>query len=186
MKEWEKKRDVMQSYDSTAHLYDMRYAGEQTAKIAAAMKSINLEKHNLILDVGCGTGLLFSYVANKVRMVVGLDISRKILFQARAKAKKFQNVHLICADADNMSLKENIFDSAFAVTLIQNMPNPPESLNEIERVTREDAFIVITGLKKKFSIEVFEELLKKAGLNLFALMNENLKCHVAVCSKILH
>jgi len=186
MKEWDKKRDVMQSYDSTAHLYDMRYAEEQTAKIEAAMKSINLEKHNSVLDVGCGTGLLFSYVANKARMVVGLDISRKILFQARAKAKKFPNVHLICADADNMPLKKVIFDYAFAVTLIQNMPNPPESLNEVERVTRENAFIVITGLKNKFSLEVFEELLKKAGLDLFALMNENLKCHVALCTKILY
>jgi len=186
MKEWDKKRDVMQSYDSTAHLYDMRYAGEQTAKIEAAMKSMNLEKHNLILDVGCGTGLIFSYVANKARMVVGLDISRKILFQAKAKAKKFQNVYLICADADNIPLKKGIFDYAFAVTLIQNMPNPLESLNEVERVTRENAVIVITSLQKKFSLEVFEKLLKKAGLNLFALMNENLKCHVALCTKILH
>ena len=186
MKEWEKKRDVMQSYDSTAHLYDMRYAGEQTAKIEAAMKSINLEKHNLILDVGCGTGLLFSYVASKARMFIGLDISRKILSQANVKAEKFQNVHLICADADNMPLKENIFDYAFAVTLIQNMPNPLRTLNEVKRVTRGNAVIVITGLKKKFSLEVFEKLLKKAGLNLSDLLNENLKCHVAVCTKILH
>ncbi len=185
MKGWEKKRDVMQSYDSTAHLYDMRYAGEQIAKIEAAMKSVNLERHNLVLDVGCGTGLLFSYVANKVRMVVGLDISRKILFQAKAKAKKFQNVHIICADADNMPLNENIFDYAFAVTLIQNLPNPPKSLNEVKRVTRENAIIVITGLKKRFSIEVFEKLLKKADLIFSAVIDENLKCHVAVCTKIL-
>jgi len=186
MKGWEKKRDVMQSYDSTAHLYDMRYDGEQIAKIEAAMKSINLERHNLVLDVGCGTGLLFGYVASKAGMVVGLDISRKILFQAKGKAKKLENVHLICADADNMPLKEGIFDCAFVVTLVQNMPNPLESLNEVKRVTRENAVIVITGLKKKFPLEVFEELLKKADLNLSAMMNENLKCHVAVCTKFLH
>ena len=186
MDQWDKKRNVMQRYDLTAHLYDMRYAEEQTAKIEAAMKSINLEKHNLVLDVGCGTGLLFGYVANKARMVVGLDISRKILFQAREHAKKFSNVHLICADADSVPLKENIFDYAFAVTLIQNMPNPLENLNELKRVTKETAVIVVTGLKKKFSLEVFEELLRNAGLTMFALKNENLRCHVAVCTKLLH
>lgn len=186
MDQWDKKRNVMQRYDLTAHLYDMRYAEEQTAKIEAAVKSINLEKHNLVLDVGCGTGLLSDYVANKARMVVGLDISRKILFQAREHAKKFPNVHLICADADTMPLKENIFDYAFAVTLIQNMPNPLENLNEVKRVTKETAVIVVTGLKKKFSLEVFEELLRNAGLNMFALKNENLRCHVAVCTKLLY
>jgi len=181
MDQWDKKRNVMQRYDLTAHLYDMRYAEEQTAKIEAAMKNINLEKHNSVLDVGCGTGLLFGYVANKARIIVGLDISRKILSQAREHAKKFPNVHLICADADNMPLKENIFDHAFAVTLIQNMPNPLKTLNKVKRATKKTAVIVVTGLKKKFSLEVFEELLRNAGLDIFALKNENLRCHVAVC-----
>jgi malonyl-CoA O-methyltransferase len=186
MDQWDRKRSVMQRYDLTAHLYDMRYAEEQTAKIEAAMKNINLEKHNSVLDVGCGTGLLFGYVANRARMVVGLDISRKILCEARERAKRFPNVHLICADADNIPLKENVFDYAFAVTLIQNMPNPLRTLNEIRRVTRKNAVVVTTGLKMKFSLEAFEELLRNAGLDILALENENLKCHVAVCTRLLH
>lgn len=185
MSQWDKKRDVTQHYDLTAHLYDMQYAEEQTAKIEAAVKSINLEKHNLVLDAGCGTGLLFDYVANKAKTIVGLDISRKILLQAKGREKNFPNVHLILADADNMPLKENIFDYAFAVTLIQNMPNPLETLNEVKRVTKENAVVVVTGLKKKFSLKVFEELLRNAGLNVIALKSESLKCHVAVCTQFL-
>jgi len=184
MDQCDRKRNVMIRYDLTAHLYDMRYAEEQTAKIEAAMKNINLEKHISVLDVGCGTGLLFGYVANRARMVVGLDISRKILCAARERAKRFPNVHLICADADNIPLKENVFDYAFAVTLIQNMPNPLRTLNEIRRVTRKNAVVVTTGLKKKFTLEAFEELLRNAGLDILALENENLKCHVAVCPRL--
>ena len=90
------------------------------------------------------------------------------------------------ADADNMPLKENVFDYAFAVTLIQNMPNTLKTLNEVKRVTAEAAVIVVTGLKKRFSLEVFEELLRKAGLKIVTLKNENLNCHVAVCTKLLH
>jgi ubiquinone/menaquinone biosynthesis C-methylase UbiE len=186
MSQWDKKRDVMQRYDSTAHLYDMQYAEEQTAKVEAAMKSVNLEKHNLVLDAGCGTGLLFGCVANKAKTIVGLDVSRKILFQAKEQAKNFPNMHLIWADADNMPLKENVFDYAFAVTLIQNMPNPLKTLSEVKRVTKENAVVVVTGLKKKFSLEVFEELLRNAGLNTAVLKNENLNAHVAVCTKVLH
>jgi len=186
MSEWDKKRDVMHRYDLTAHIYDMRYAEEQTAKIEAVMESISMEKEGLVLDVGCGTGLLFEYVACKAEAIVGLDISRKIVLQAKKHAKKFPNVHLILADADNMPLKEDVFSHVFALTLIQNTPNPLKTLNEIKRVTKGNAVIVITGLKKKFPIKAFKRLLHDTGLDVIALKNESLKSHVAVCTKFLH
>lgn len=181
MSEWNKKRDVMQRYDLTAHIYDRRYADEQTAKIEAAVKSINVEKHNLVLDAGCGTGLLFNYVTNKAETLVGLDTSRKILFQAKRRAKRFLNVQLICADAENIPLKEGVFDYVFAVTLIQNTPNPVKTLNEIKRVAKREASVIVTGLKKKFTLETFKGLLGEADLRVIALKDKNLKCHVAVC-----
>jgi len=186
MSEWDKKRGVMHRYDLTAHIYDMQYAEEQTAKIGAALEGLKMEKHSLVLDAGCGTGLLFGYVADKAEATVGLDISRKILLQAKKRVKNFQNIHLILADADNMPLNENIFSHVFGITLIQNMPNPAKTLNEIRRVAKDDAIIVITGMKKAFTLEEFEELLRDAGFNIVALKDEGLKCYVAVCTKIYH
>jgi len=184
MSEWIKKREVMQRYDSTADIYDMRYAEEQAAKIEAALEGLNKENYGSVLDAGCGTGILFDCVANRAKTTVGLDISRKILFQAKKHAKNFQNVHLILADVDNMPLKETTFNHVFGITLIQNTPNPVETLNEIRRVAKKDAVIVVTGLKKAFSLEGFEELLWNAGLNIVALRDEGLKCYVAVCTKL--
>jgi len=186
MNEWDKKRALTHRYDLTAHIYDMQYAEEQTAKIRVALEGLRIEKHSLILDAGCGTGLLFGYVADKAETTVGLDISRKILLQAKKRAENFQNINLILADADNMPLKENIFSHVFAVTLIQNMPKPAKTLNETRRVAKDDAAIVITGMKKAFLLKEFEELLQDAGFNIAALKDEGLKCYVAVCTKIYH
>lgn len=186
MSEWDKKRDVMHRYDLTAHIYDTRYAEEQTAKIEAVIESINMEKEASVLDVGCGTGLLFEYVANKAEAIVGLDISRETLLQAKRHAKKFANVHLILADSDNVPLKEDVFSHVFALTLIQNTPNPFKTLNEIKRVSKENAVIIVTGLKKKFPIKAFKRLLHDAGLDVIAVKSESLKCHVAVCTKFFH
>lgn len=186
MSEWDKKRDVMHRYDLTAHIYDTRYAEEQTAKIEAVMESINMEKEGLFLDVGCGTGLLFNYVSHKAKAIVGLDISRETLFQAKKYAKKFANVFLVLADSDSVPLKGDVFNHVFALTLIQNTPNPFKTLNEIKRVSKQNAVIVVTGLKKKFPIKAFKRLLHNAGLGVVALQNESLKCHVAVCTKFLH
>jgi ubiquinone/menaquinone biosynthesis C-methylase UbiE len=182
MSAWDKKRDVMQRYDLTAHIYDIRYAEEQRAKIEAAMESINMEKQGLVLDVGCGTGLLFEYVSHKAKAIVGLDISRRILLHA----KKFPNVHLVLADADNMPLKGDIFGSVFALTLIQNTPSPVKTLNEIKRVAKGNVVIVISGLKKKFPVKTFTRLLHDAGLVVITLRNESLKSRIAVCTKSIH
>lgn len=186
MSEWDKKRDVMHRYDSTAHIYDTRYAEEQTAKIEAVIESINMEKEVSVLDVGCGTGLLFNYIVSKTKMIVGLDISRETLLQAKKRARKFANVYLILADSDNVPLKEDVFSHVFALTLIQNTPNPFKTLKEIRRVSKENTVIIVTGLKKKFPIEAFKRLLHDAGLNVIASKSESLKCHVAVCTKFFH
>jgi len=186
MSEWDKKREVMQRYDLTAHIYDIQYAEEQAAKIEAALEGLKIEKNDHALDAGCGTGILFEYVADKAETTVGLDISRKILLHAKERAKNFRGVCLILADADNVPLKDNTFSYIFAFTLIQNMPDPVKALNEMGRVAKEDAVIVVTGLKKAFTLQGFEEFLRNAELNTVVLKNEGLKCYVAVCTKLSH
>jgi ubiquinone/menaquinone biosynthesis C-methylase UbiE len=184
MSEWNKKLRIMQRYDLTAHIYDMRYSEEQTAKIHAVLESVQLKWHSVILDAGCGTGLLFDHVAEKAETIVGLDISRNILLLAKERSRKFANVHLIWADADSLPFNDEVFSHAFAITLIQNMPNPAKTLKELERATKNDAVIVVTGLKKKFSLEAFVKLLRKTGLSKIEIKNENLKCYVAICFKV--
>ena len=185
MDEWGQKHSIMQRYNATAKIYDMRYAEEQIIKIETALRSVKLKKHSLVLDCGCGTGLLFSYVAEKAEMIVGLDVSRKILDEARKKAKSFNNISLVLADADYTPFKNNVFSHVFAVTLLQNMPNPEKTLTEVCRIAKENAFIVVTGLKKSFSLHNFKNLLCKSELNLIRIESgdESLNCHVAVCIK---
>ena len=180
MSEWKKKRSIMRRYDLTAHIYDMRYAEEQTAKIKAALEGLNIEGGSLVLDVGCGTGILFDYITDKA-MTVGLDVSRKLLITAKERAKKFKDVHLVLADADNMPFRQNVFTYVFAFTVVQNMPNPAATLNEIRRIAKRNAIIVISGLKRVFSKNVFEELLRSARLRSVVWKDEGLKCYVAVC-----
>ncbi|MEM3731076.1 MAG: class I SAM-dependent methyltransferase [Candidatus Bathyarchaeia archaeon] len=173
----------MERYNLTANLYDMRYAEEQEAKFKAALESLKTGNYGMVLDVGCGTGLLFRHVASKAEEVVGLELSKGTLLKAKERAKDFQNVHLVMADADVMPFQKDVFNTVFAFTLIQNMPEPAKTLNEIKRVAKETANITVTGLKKVFSIQKFENLLRNAGLKIVFLRGENLKCHVAVCIK---
>ena len=65
MSEWNKKRRIMRRYDQSAKVYDAQYREEQEAKIRTAMNNLTLSRDSVILDAGCGTGLLFGHVAEK-------------------------------------------------------------------------------------------------------------------------
>ena len=165
-------------YDLTAGMYEERYAEEQEAKYHAALA--NVKPKGLILDVGCGTGLLFSHVASEAANVIGVDVSRGLLLQARERAKPLSNVDLVQADADHLPFKDNEFNEVFAFTVLQNMPKPIETLVEIRRTARDGAVVTVTGLKKTFSTEALRKLLRIAGLHVVSVKNEEkLKCYVA-------
>jgi ubiquinone/menaquinone biosynthesis C-methylase UbiE len=187
MSGWHKKRRVLICYDTTASIYDRRYAEEQAAKVEAALENVRIEKEGLILDVGCGTGILFDRVADEADGIIGLDFSKKCLLQAkeRIRNRHLRNVQLILADADNMPFHDEVFNTVFAMTILQNMPSPSETLAEIKRVSRNDAFFVVSGLKKIFTKKGFEQLLKNSQLNTLMLEDEKLKCYVAVCTNLL-
>jgi ubiquinone/menaquinone biosynthesis C-methylase UbiE len=177
---WNQKRATMQRYNLTARMYEMRYAEEQAAKYEAALEHLNINGRR-VLDVGCGTGLLFNKVAAQAQTVVGVDISSKLLHQAKERARAFSNVHLVQADADHLPFTSRYFNVVFAFTMLQNMPNPSETLNEIKRNAQQAASIVVTGLKKVFSLEAFQKLLQDDGLQVVHIETaEPLKCYVAV------
>ena len=177
----------MRRYDATAHIYDARYEEEQTAKYVAALENLQDRELELVLDVGCGTGLLFSHIKQTARRIVGLDISRKSLLKAKERLRNLTNTEIICADADFMPLREGTVDRLFAITVLQNSPNPAQTLRELKQVSKNEADFVVTGLKKVFSSVDFKGLLQEAGLRVEPLVDEEtLKCYVAMCKKMYH
>jgi ubiquinone/menaquinone biosynthesis C-methylase UbiE len=177
---WEKKRKVIVRYNCTAEMYEERYAEEQKAKYKAALENINLSDC-IVLDAGCGTGLFLSQIANVAKLVVGIDISHKLLLKAWEKSKRFENVLILRADLDYLPFSESFFDGIFAFTVLQNMPNHSRTVKELRRISKSDARIVLTGLKKAFPQTTFIDLIENSAFKIICFIdNEDLKCNIAI------
>ena len=180
MTTWKDKRKIMQRYDVTAEMYDERYAGEQRAKYQKALENVNVAGRT-VLDVGCGSGLFFSQVASQADMVVGVDVSSKLLLKAKEQANALRNVFVLQADADHLPFRDGFFGAVFAFTVLQNMPKPPETLSELKRVAKDRGRVVVTGLKKAFPLNAFMDVLEGSGLRVVAFVDdEAVNCYVAV------
>jgi ubiquinone/menaquinone biosynthesis C-methylase UbiE len=184
MQAWNQKKRIMRRYDQSARVYDIQYFDEQETKIRTIMKNLRMPRGIRILDVGCGTGLLFGNTVDRADFTVGIDISRGLIQEAKKKTQHCRNVALVLADADNMPLLDKSFDTIFAVTLLQNMPTPTATLTEFKRVARQAASIVVTGLKKHFTQEGFLKMLHEADLIVDTLkLDDKGREYVSICRK---
>ena len=169
----------MRRYNLTAQIYDARYSEEQEAKYKAALNELKLDSGNMVLDVGCGSGMFFSKVAGRVAELVGVDVSRGLLLSAKERARTYPNVSIIQADADHLPFRHGLFSHMFAFTVLQNMPNPAKTLHELKLTSQKNAFFIVTGLKASISLEAFGQILESAGLRVVSLKDEDvLRCYV--------
>lgn len=155
------KREVAEAYDALGgRIYDLRYAEEQESKYRLLLERIQPEAADVVLDVGCGTGLLLKRLDSNG---VGLDVSPGLLSAARSKIDSPSNRELVQADAENMPFRDSVFHKTYSVTLIQNTLNPEKAIMEMKRVSRQGSKLAITALKKGFSEDRFASLFDGAG-----------------------
>jgi ubiquinone/menaquinone biosynthesis C-methylase UbiE len=175
----------MRHYDRQARIYDAQYLGEQNAKIENILNNIEFGSNEIVLDLGCGTGFLFQHVAKRVGLLVGIELSSEAIREAKKRTENMPNIVLVRADADYTPFPDRIFGKVFAVTLLQNMPEPTKTISEMKRVGKPQAVFAVTGLKKKFTTESFVDLLERARLKVVTLItNQRLKGHVMVCTNL--
>ena len=68
----------------------------------------------------------------KLDIVVALMFHANFLLKAKEQARAFGNVFVLQADADHLPFRDAFFDFVFAFTVLQNMPKPSETLNELK------------------------------------------------------
>jgi len=97
-------------------------------------------KNKKILDLGCGIGDITVYFALQGAEVYGIDVSNKMINDAKNLAQKY-NVEDSCTftegAAENLDFKDNYFDFVFGNGILHHA-NIPKTMEEIHRVLKKD------------------------------------------------
>jgi SAM-dependent methyltransferase len=89
----------------------------------------------LILDAGCGDGIIFK---NEDIKPIQLDISATRL----KRAKKYNDL-LICGDAYSLPFKDGAFDLVLVVAVLEHTAEPRRILVEAHRVLKLNGFLIV-------------------------------------------
>jgi glycosyltransferase involved in cell wall biosynthesis/ubiquinone/menaquinone biosynthesis C-methylase UbiE len=84
-----------------------------------------------ILDYGCGGGWLSLRLFKWGFNVVGVDISRKMVKNAKFVCPGGE---FIVADAENLPFRDNVFDYVFGVSILHHLNNLKQACNELKQV----------------------------------------------------
>ena len=117
--------------------------GKKIMKREAEYVYNELRNCKKILDVGCGIG---SFEQNLPSLnIVGLDISEKMLEEARKRSDKtfFQG------NAEKLEFKDSTFDAVFTVTTLEFLDDYQKVVKEIARVTKPNGKILVMMLNPK-------------------------------------
>ena len=105
---------IIAYYDALSKDYDKLYAHEQLNKYMLLLKTAHasIERANLLVDLGCGTGLLLEYlqsISNHANTIyyICVDFSLGMIKHAieKHRSKKLYYVEYIIADISNAPLR---------------------------------------------------------------------------------
>lgn len=176
----DKKYEVRRRYDATATHYDKRYFNIQMTKYNEIFSEIDVGNSEIILDVGGGTGLLLDFMENRTSNVFCCDISFNMLKEGKNKHK---TSHFVCADSDHLPFKENRFNKIICVSVIQNVPYPQTTLQEIYSSLRCDGILILTALTKLFSNSKIKGIMRKARFSILKLWQLSIEDSSVIAKK---
>ena len=115
----------------------------------AVEKQINLLSDKEILDFGGGTGLLALPLAKQAKSVTLVDISEKMLEQARLKAEQqeIKNIQFLEQDLLKKTLKQD-FDLVVVCRVLHHMPDLDATLSLFHQHLKEDGQLLLADFTK--------------------------------------
>lgn len=136
------KKDVIAFFDSCASNWDADMIKNDSV-IEKILDNAEISEGQDILDVACGTGVMFPYYLKRgVASITGIDISSEM---AKIAAGKFQNeskVRVLCGDIENSK-----FDRKFDVVVVYNafphFPDPKRLIATLSSLLKEDGRLTI-------------------------------------------
>ncbi|MBL8154650.1 MAG: class I SAM-dependent methyltransferase [Anaerolineae bacterium] len=132
------------SFDRAAEFYDETRgfpAGEEGKIAEVIAQTGNLHSASRVLEVGVGTGRIALPLAERVRLLAGVDISSAMLRRLRSKPG---SAHVVTAQAsaDALPLPAGQFDCAVAVHVFHLIPTWKQVIAELARTLRPGARLV--------------------------------------------
>ena len=143
------KKNSKEELDELIKKLDLQAIETAEERIPLYLK-IGIKDAKLILDVGCGPGMVTRDIAHLTKgKVYAIDNSIDMIKVAKTVLKDYKNVELRVGEAANLPFDDNMFDIVTCNLLLMWAKNPQKVVNEMARVTKSGG-VVLASLEPDY------------------------------------
>ena len=146
------KKDVIAFFDSCAPTWDAELI-KNDGIIGKILDNAEVEAGMDILDVACGTGVMFPYYLQRgVASVTGIDISPEMAKIAAAKFADESRIQVICGDVEEVSFDKK-FDRIVVYNAFPHFPKPKRLIKILSGLLKDDGRLTIAHGQSRETID---------------------------------
>ena len=160
------KQAVIDFFDRCAPHWDANMVRNDSV-IEAIFNAAGIHEGIEVLDVACGTGVLFPYYLKKnISALTGIDISPKMVEVAK---QNFPDVNVICGDVEELNVNKG-FDAIMVYNAFPHFPDPKKLINCLSKMLNKNGTLTVahgmsrmalhrhhSGAASSISIELLHE-----------------------------
>ena len=146
------KKDVIEFFDRCAPSWDAEMI-KSDVKIGKILDNAEVGEGMDILDVACGTGVMFDYYLQRgVASVTGIDISPEMAKIAAAKFEAEPKVQVICGDVEDYKFDRK-FDRIVVYNAFPHFPYPKRLIKLLAGFLKEDGRLTVAHGQSREAID---------------------------------
>ena len=146
------KTDIMDFFDRMAPGWDADLVKNETV-ISTILDNALVERGKDVLDVACGTGVLFPDYLKRGANVTAVDISREMVKIARSK---FPEVEVLCGDVETLPL-DRTFDCIMVYNAFPHFPDPENLIRVLASKLRQGGTLTVAHGASRAVIDAHHE-----------------------------
>jgi len=152
----------------------------------------NLSRNSMILDAGCGAGIVTRELAKKGHIVIGTDYSYDMVEKAisvcntdRDLRVKFSQV-----DVESLPFKDSSFDMVVCLGVVTYLESEERALHELSRLLRPGGVLILSSLNKAHLVsyldlpillkDVLDRLLKLGRNTIKSILGTRIASRIAI------
>jgi 2-polyprenyl-3-methyl-5-hydroxy-6-metoxy-1,4-benzoquinol methylase len=132
-------------WDRTAIYYDKEEKKDETTYLKFIEKTRKyLNTNDIVLDLGCGTGLVCNEIADNVKMIYAIDISSEMIEIAKNKAfgRKIHNINYVYTTIFDERFKCDFLDVIIVLNVLHLFEDSQKAIQRIYELLKPGGLII--------------------------------------------
>ncbi len=156
------REKIISFFDGCAKNWDAETIRNERV-INIILDNAQVKENTRVLDVACGTGVLFPDYIKRGAVVTGVDISPEMVKIAK---KNFPEIDVICEDAENLDFTEK-FDVVMVYNAFPHFPYPERLIEKLSTFLRDGGRLSVAhGMSREDLLKLHNERASEVSLEL--------------------